>query len=160
MEIGNYLNRLRRPAFVAVIAAAGLGAIACNGKNRVAAPCVSPRAVSAEYPGDPAADPVDQSTWRSGIEVMTSPLPDDAHGLIFGFRGAGGEWRDSQLVAAADARRIGVKIGHGAVQFSSRVQAPAGSAACEQPPQSAFGQPEPFDVIMARGATAPRWQTG
>ncbi len=119
--------------------------------------CLSKRAYNAMYPGDPKANPNDQETWHEGIEIATT-LPPDAKGLLVGYAGLDKSyWSDSDPVSPDRAARTVVKIGHGAVIFSTRLEAAAGSAACDQQPDSTFSSPGSFDQIYNSGATATHW---
>jgi hypothetical protein len=147
--------RWRRITFGGVVAAVSIVA-ACNGGEDT---CASPRAESPTYPGDPSADPGNQATWLTGIEVNTV-LPPDAAGLVAGHKdptNPDAEWDDSKPLNPDNASNFFLRIGRGAVQFSTYVAAPEGSPACDQPPQSDFIGPQPVNPLIEEGSIAPQW---
>lgn len=153
--------RWRARGVAAVTAGAGLAAVVLTGCGNSTQPstCLSPRASSSVYPGDSGADPLNRATWSSGVEIDTV-VPSGASGVIVGYRGANADWsadRDSKPVSPDIASVIGVKIGHDAVAFSIRIQAAAGSSACANMPEVQFGQPQPMDTVLQKGAILPDW---
>jgi len=168
---------LRNPWRVAVpvVVVLGLGTIGCGGDDDTdsgpgpgpdsattaeAAPCVSGRTISPNYPGDTSAQDGEQSEWQRGVRVTTQ-LPEGAVGIIIGFAGIEGDaWHDSLPVSPAEAADIVASVGPDDVRFSTQLQGPPGSDVCDVPPNSEFSEPPDggnFDLIVLAGATPPTW---
>ena len=149
-------NKLIRAGVVSSAGALTLLLSGCGGTEEDT--CTSPRVESSVYPGDPTADPVLQSTWKTGIEVVTD-LPANTDGLIVSYRPPNAaEWTDeSEVVPTERAKSIALRIGQDSVVFSTQLVAERGSPACETAPDSTFSSPQPFDELLRQDATLPNW---
>jgi hypothetical protein len=142
---------------IAVVAAGSLTVSACG--NAHPSVCLSPRAVSTIYQGDPNADRDNHATWLTGLEIDTV-MPSEAKGLVVGFRPPNADWnpdQDSHPISPDRASTVVVKIGHDAVVFSTQIKAAAGSSVCDKPPATMFGQVQPVQEILQKDATLPTW---
>jgi hypothetical protein len=151
----NRFEKYTASSVAVLTVAAALGSAACGGK---ASPnCLSPRQKSDIYRGDPRAVQNLQSTWLTGIAAKTA-LPPHAEALIVGFKSPdSSEWSDSKPVDPSKAGIIGLRIGHEAVQFSTRIEAPASSVDCDTAPETSFYGPKPWGEITSQDVTTPEW---
>ena len=168
-------NILRGPRRLALAVTLGLGVAACGGGDDTdggsgpgpdptttaeAAPCVSGRTISPDYPGDASTQDGRQSEWQRGVRVTTQ-LPEGATGIIIGFAGIeDGTWHDSLPVSPVEAEDIVLSVGPNKVRFSAQIEGPPGSDVCDNPPDSEFSDPPhggDFDIIVLDGAVPPNW---
>jgi hypothetical protein len=158
MRYPSAIREKNRSGFAWVVIFTGTLALSgCGGTGSDT--CISPRAVSDVYKGDPTADPSDQETWQNGVRISTD-VPDGANGIVVGYRPPNGDWaplRDSAVISPDRATEVGVLIGHDAVVFSTQIVADAGSTLCETTPDTTFGQREPQEDLRQADVLFPSW---
>lgn len=147
-------ERLSRRA-LSITTAALLGVVglnACNsGKDSEGKKeCLSPKALSNTYPGDPKVTSLDRSAWRLGVVATTSIPKDPADkALIAGYRSPGGTWHTSKPIPLQDGAHVAWKIGPGSLQVRLQVQAEDGSELCKRVLPTMFSAEKDLDAINA-----------
>lgn len=118
-----------------------LGGTACGSKQ---ANCLSPAAESRAYPGDRAAHGSDPSQWPHGILIKTK-VPRGTEGVVLGFEVPGTDhWKRSKPVPPNMDEAVALRIGPGPVEFSTQIEAKTGSGLCQETPETAFSDSEPY----------------
>ena|SRR5579864_7352337 len=126
----------------------GLGVATSCSSSHSSADCLSPATISRPFSGDTRPGVTnDQKTWRLGI-LATTKLPTDSRyiGLVVGFKNpndATATWQESNPVPPPlDSVEL-LKLGPGAVEFQTQIEAKAGTADCKSAPATVFSDPKP-----------------
>lgn len=153
-------NSLERAAVaLSMTAATILGAAACGREDPT---CISDAAESSPYPGTPNVSN-DQATWPV-IVAETTGVPQDVKAIV-SFRNlnsqnlniATSEYSPSKPITAANAGRIVLGIGPGAVQFRFQYIGKAGTRICGATPPTQFSSPPVPRKELTGVAFAPKW---
>ncbi|HSX05598.1 MAG TPA: hypothetical protein VLF69_03975 [Candidatus Saccharimonadales bacterium] len=151
------LGRVSRSLVLGIVASLALGACGFLSKSPRPLGCASTRITSTQYPGDPNANPADQSTWTEGIDII--------HGTpgttVVGFSEPDGHTKDSQPFTVPEGGAILLaKIGHYPVEFSVEVTDSTDPDVCGKPPTVVFGSVEPITQLQQEWGsliTSPHW---
>jgi hypothetical protein len=147
------MNRGERyiaPAAVLSLAVA-LGGAACGG----AKPMCETGWTAHKFQGERNAVQGDQNTWQ-GYELITD-LPQDAKERV-DYTDPGGNRYVSTWIENDEAKDIVMRVGHIGTVIRTQIEAPEGSAICDEKPDTRFIKKD-FLTALYEGATAPKgWQ--